>query len=150
MDMTTGTDLPMPGKPTDISGPIYLAVAGLSVVTIVVGAILGYTLPALAAGLLIPIGGVVLSLVAMVTSIGPALKSHNGQFANFTSFSPEEEKAFVVFEKTSHETQKKASTIAIISVGSVGLLFTIIVFIFAPKGEHGGAHAPTPAAAEKK
>ncbi|HNN54306.1 MAG TPA: hypothetical protein PKO07_24965 [Pseudomonadota bacterium] len=51
---------------------------------------------------------------------------------------------------TSLETEKRASRIAVLSVGSVGLLFALIVLVFGGKGEHvNPAAAPAPAAEKK-
>ena len=85
--------------------------------------------------------------------IGPALKGHSGKFSDFTSFSPEVEQSFVIFEQTSYETSKRAATIGAASVGIVGLLFSIIVLTMASKETTAGGRRRPPsggAAAEQK
>ncbi len=128
---------------------IYLVVSIAAVLTLALGLIAHKTELALIAGGLVPIGGLVLALVAGAGSVFGG-KTEAESLQNFTSFGPVEEQTFVVFERTSLETEKRASRIAVLSVGSVGLLFALIVLIFGGKGEHvNPAAAPAPAAEKK-
>jgi hypothetical protein len=129
---------------------IYLGVSIAALITLGLGLGANKTELALMVGGLVPIGGVILALVSLVGSV-TAGKNESEALTNFTSFSPSEEQTFVVFERVSLETEKRASRIAILSVGSVGLLFALIVLAFGGKGEHASpVGGPPPAAAEKK
>ena len=151
MDALSGSEIPWPQQPKDNSNMIYLGAAVASTLAIAIGAGAGKIELGLLIGLAIPFGGAVFSLVLVLMGIGPALKGHSGKFADFTSFSPEFEQSFVVFERTSYETSKRAATIGAASVGIVGLLFSIIVLTMASKEPAGGHGAPAGgAAAEQK
>ena len=144
-----GSEVPWPQQPKDNSGTIYIAAAVASVLSTAIGAGAGKIELGLLIGLAIPIGGVLFALALVGMSIGPALKGHSGKFSDFTSFSPEVEQSFVVFEKTSYEVSKRAATIGAASVGIVGLLFSIIVLTMASK-EGSNPHAAPAAGAEQK
>ena len=151
MDALSGSEVPWPQQPKDNSSTIYIASAIAAVLAIAIGAGAGKIEIGLLIGLLIPFGGVLFSLALVGMGIGPALKGHSGKFADFTSFTPEVEQSFVVFEKTSYEVSKRAATIGAVSVGVVGLLFSIIVLTMASKEPAGGHGAPAgEAAAEQK
>ncbi len=152
MDALSGSEIPWPQQPKDNSGTIYLGAAVASALAIAIGAGAGKIELGLLIGLAIPIGGAVFALVLVAMGIGPALKGHSGKFSDFTSFSPEVEQSFVVFEQTSYETSKRAATIGAASVGIVGLLFSIIVLTMASKETTAGGHAAPSggAAAEQK
>jgi hypothetical protein len=152
MDAMSGSEVPWPQQPKDNSGMIYIASAVASVLAIAIGAGAGKIEIGLLIGLAIPIGGVLFSLALVGMGIGPALKGHSGKFSDFTSFSPEVEQSFVVFEQTSYEVSKRAATIGAASVGVVGILFSIIVLTMASKepAGHGAASGGGGAAAEQK
>jgi len=128
---------------------IYLVVSIAALITLGLGLGANKTELALMVGGLVPIGGVILAIVALIGSVTGG-KNESEALTNFTSFSPSEEQTFVVFERVSLETEKRASRIAILSVGSVGLLFALIVIAFGGKGEHASPVGPPPAAADKK
>lgn len=145
MDAMSGSEIPWPVTPKDNSGSIYIGCAVASVLAIAIGAGAGKIELALVIGGSVPILGVLMTLLFLGQSVGPMMKPHSGQFANFTSFSPEVEQSFVVFERTSHEISKRAATIGGASVGIAGLLFAIIVLTLATK--HPEAPAPAAGAA---
>ena len=129
---------------------VYLGVTIAAIVTLALGIGANKTELALMVGGLVPIGGLILAIVALVGDAASG-KGESESLTNFTSFSPAEEQTFVVFERTALEVEKRASRIALISVGSVGMLFAIIVLVFGGKGHEGAAPAgQPPAAAEKK
>jgi cytoskeletal protein RodZ len=85
------------------------------------------------------------------------------EYTNFTSLTPEEERTFVVYERRTVETGKKAWTIGAIVGGAFFLLVMVMYLAFdAPKNKHAEAaadesslgaekeSAPAPAAEEKK
>ncbi len=152
MDALSGSEVPWPQQPKDNSSTIYIASAVASVLATAIGAGAGKIEIGLLIGLAIPMGGVLFALALVGMSIGPALKGHSGKFSDFTSFSPEVEQSFVVFEQTSYEVSKRAATIGAASVGIAGLLFSIIVLTMASKEPAGGHGAPAGggAAAEQK
>lgn len=150
MDATSGSEVPWPQQPKDNSSTIYIASAVAAVLAIAIGAGAGKIEIGLLIGLAIPFGGVLFSLALVGMGIGPALKGHSGKFSDFTSFSPDVEQSFVVFEKTSYEVSKRAATIGAASVGIVGLLFSIIVLTMATKHPEGAAAPSGGAAAEQK
>lgn len=53
-------------------------------------------------------------------------------YSNFTSLPPEQEQQFVVFERRTQETAKKAMTIGLISSGILGLLIIMVVLTSDP------------------
>ncbi len=53
-------------------------------------------------------------------------------YQNFTSLPPEQEQHFVVFERQSVESSKKALTMGLIAGGALGLLLIIIQFTIPP------------------
>ncbi|MBP8195915.1 MAG: hypothetical protein KAY55_02015 [Deltaproteobacteria bacterium] len=141
----------MAGENADAAGrKIYLGVSIAAIATLGLGIGANKTELALLVGGLVPIGGVILAIVALIGNATGG-KNESEALTNFTSFSPAEEQTFVVYERVALETEKRASRIAILSVGSVGLLFALIVLIFGGKGEHASpASVAPPAAAEKK
>ena len=141
----------MAGENADAAGrKIYLGVSIAAIATLGLGIGANKTELALLVGGLVPIGGVILAIVALIGNATGG-KNESEALTNFTSFSPAEEQTFVVYERVALETEKRASRIAILSVGSVGLLFALIVLIFGGKGEHASpACVAPPAAAEKK
>ena len=141
----------MAGENADAAGrKIYLGVSIAAIATLGLGIGANKTELALLVGGLVPIGGVILAIVALIGNATGG-KNESEALTNFTSFSPAEEQTFVVYERVALETEKRASRIAILSVGSVGLLFALIVLIFGGKGGHASpASAAPPAAAEKK
>ena len=141
----------MAGENADAAGrKIYLGVSIAAIATLGLGIGANKTELALLVGGLVPIGGVILAIVALIGNATGG-KNECEALTNFTSFSPTEEQTFVVYERVALQTQKRASRIAILSVGSVGLLFALIVLIFGGKGEHASpASVSAPAAAEKK
>ncbi len=129
---------------------IYLGVSIAAIATLGLGLGAGKTELALMVGGLVPIGGLVLAIVALISDATGG-KGESEALTNFTSFGPAEEQTFVVFERVAIEAEKRASRIAVLSVGSVGLLFALIVIAFGGKGHEapaGGGHPP--AAADKK
>jgi cytoskeletal protein RodZ len=52
------------------------------------------------------------------------------QYENFTSLPPNEEQTFVVYERRSVETGKKAMTLALIISAILGVITIIVVFSF--------------------
>jgi len=141
----------MAGENADAAGrKIYLGVSIAAIATLGLGIGANKTELALLVGGLVPIGGVILAIVALIGNATGG-KNESEALTNFTSFSPAEEQTFVVYERVALETEKRASRIALLSVGSVGLLFALIVLIFGGKGEHASpASVAPPAAAEKK
>ena len=141
----------MAGENADAAGrKIYLGVSIAAIATLGLGIGANKTELALLVGGLVPIGGVILAIVALIGNATGG-KNESEALTNFTSFSPAEEQTFVVYERVALETEKRASRIAILSVGSVGPLFALIVLIFGGKGEHASpASVAPPAAAEKK
>ena len=141
----------MAGENADAAGrKIYLGVSIAAIATLGLGIGANKTELALLVGGLVPIGGVILAIVALIGNATGG-KNESEALTNFPSFSPAEEQTFVVYERVALETEKRASRIAILSVGSVGLLFALIVLIFGGKGEHASpASVAPPAAAEKK
>jgi hypothetical protein len=126
----------MAGENADAAGrKIYLGVSIAAIATLGLGIGANKTELALLVGGLVPIGGVILAIVALIGNATGG-KNESEALTNFTSFSPAEEQTFVVYERVALETEKRASRIAILSVGSVGLLFALIVLIFGGKGEH--------------
>jgi len=103
---------------------VYLGVTIAAIVTLALGIGANKTELALMVGGLVPIGGLILAIVALVGDAAGG-KGEAEALTNFTSFSPAEEQTFVVFERTSLEIEKRASRIALISVVSVGVLFAI-------------------------
>lgn len=128
---------------------IYLGVTLAAIITLVLGLIFHKTEAALMAGGFVPIGGLVWVLVVGASSLASG-KGSAAALKDFTSFSYEEEQTFVVYERVSLETEKRAANIAIVSVGSVGALFALVVLLFGGKGEHPNPVAPPPAAADQK
>jgi hypothetical protein len=138
---------------------VYLAIAIVSVLTLTLGIRahmagnpeqeIQRTIPALLIGCSVPLVGLILALVAGAGSLA-AGKGESEALTNFTSFDPMVEQSFTVFERTSLETEKRAAQLAVLSVGSAGAIFALIVLIFGGKGEHANPVAPPPPAADTK
>lgn len=66
------------------------------------------------------------------------------EFQNFTSLPPEQEQAFVVFEKTSVESGKKAMTFGVVTGAIFGIVVIALVFSHdPPKNAHAVKAPPT-------
>ena len=95
------------GRKADAQGRmIYLVVSIAAILTLALGLIAHKTELALIAGGLVPIGGLVFALAAGAGSVFGG-KTEAESLQNFTSFGPVEEQTFVVFERTSLETEKR-------------------------------------------
>lgn len=73
------------------------------------------------------------------------------EFQNFTSLPPEQEQTFVVFEKTSVESGKKAMTIGVVAGAIFGICVIALVFSHdAPENAHAVKAPPTKVGEAKK
>jgi len=120
-------------KAESLEKPIYIAMTADMIITMILGPLLGRVDVALMIGFLVPIAGVLLTIAVGGLAL-PGMLKGQGEIVNFTSFSPSVEQSFVVYERTAREALKRGATISIAIVGSLGLLFTIIVFALGGKG----------------
>jgi hypothetical protein len=64
------------------------------------------------------------------------------EYSNFTSLTPQDEAAMVVFERSTTENLQKSMMIALIAAVGIGLLSVVIFFGFPPPAKKHAAAEP--------
>lgn len=84
---------------------------------------------AMVVGLLVPLGGVVMSAYGLITS----LMRERSKPTDFGSYGPGERAAFAVYEQAMEENTRNANKMGLIVAGAMFVVVTLVVLAFPPE-----------------